>query len=100
MLDANRTIFDRYGPISGEFSEARARQWHRHVIATIVPNNAAIGRALKQNRMLLGPQERRVADIFEIHAMEFAARHLLNDWTAGSARFPESMGSILEGKAV
>lgn len=100
MLEANRTIFDRYSPISGEFSEARARQWHRHVRTTIVPNNAAIGRALKQNRTLLGPQERRVADIFEIHAMEFAARHLMNDWTAGSTRFPERMATILEGKAV
>jgi hypothetical protein len=100
MLEKNRAIFDQYGPIRGQFSEARARQWHRHVIATIVPNNAAIGRVLAQNRAMLGPQERLVADIFEIHALEFAARHLMGNWTAGSTRFPEDMSTIFEGEAV
>jgi hypothetical protein len=100
MLEANRAIFDQYGPILNDFSEARARQWQRHVIATIVPNNAAIGRALKQNRVLLGREERRVADLFEIHALEFAAGHLLGDWTTGSTRFPEGMSTLLEGEAV
>lgn len=99
LLEGNRAIFDQYGPAPGQFSEARAAQWHRHVIITIVPNNAAIGRVLKQNRALLGPQERRVADIFDIHAQELAARHLLGDWTSGSTRFPEEMSTIFEGQA-
>jgi hypothetical protein len=100
LLEENRVIFAQYGPIRGEFSESRAGQWRRHVIATIVPNNAAIGRVLKQNRSLLGPQERGVADLFAIHALEFAARHLLNDWTAGSTRFPEGMETIFEGDVI
>jgi hypothetical protein len=98
LLEENRAIFAQYGPIPGEFSEARAGQWRRHLVATIVPNNSAIGRVLKQNRSLLGPQERRIADLFAIHALEFAARHLLNDWTAGSTRFPEGMDTIFEGE--
>lgn len=100
LLEENRAIFDQYGPIPDEFSEARAHQWRRHVVATIVPNNTAIGRALKQNRSLLGPRERRISDLFAIHALEFAARHLLNDWTAGSTRFPDGMETIFEGDAV
>ena len=99
LLEGNRAIFDQYGPVSGQFSEARAAQWRRHVIATIVPNNAVVRRVLKRNRALLGPQECRVADIFDMHAQEFAARHLLGDWTAGSTRFPEDMSTIFEGEA-
>jgi hypothetical protein len=34
-----------------------------------------------------------------MHAQEFAARHLLGDWTAGSTRFPEDMNTIFEGEA-
>lgn len=97
MLEQNRVIYDQYGPSPGEFSEARTQQWHRHVVATMVPNNAAIGRALKRNLALLGPGERRTANIFDIHSTEFAARHLLNDWTAGSTRFPEELSTIFEG---
>lgn len=100
ILEANRAIFDQYGPVPELFSEARAAQWRRHVKATIVPNNAAIDRALKRNRALLGPQERRVADVFGIHAQEFAARHTLGDWTAGSTQFPQGMATIFEGDAV
>jgi hypothetical protein len=99
LLEGNRAIFDQYGPVPDQFSEARAAQWRRHVIATIVPNNAAVGRVLKHNRALLGPRERRVADIFDMHAREFAARHLLGDWTPGSTRFPEDMNTIFEGEA-
>ena len=100
LLEGNRAVFDQYSPVPGQFSEARAAQWRRHVKATIMPNNAAIVRVLKQNRALLGPQERRVADIFEVHAQEFAARHLLGDWTAGSTRFPQDMDTIFEGEAI
>ncbi|MFG2045752.1 HNH endonuclease [Dactylosporangium sp. NPDC048998] len=100
LLEENRVIFIQYGPVAGNFSEARATQWRRHVVSTIVPNNATIGRVLKQNRSLLGPQERRIADLFALHVMEFAARHLFRDWGAESTRFPDGMGSILTGEAV
>ncbi|WP_435209418.1 hypothetical protein [Micromonospora sp. bgisy143] len=100
LLDENRSIFLQYGPTPGDFSESRASQWRRHVARSIVPNNAVIDRVLKLNRSLLGQQERTVADLFSIHAAEFSARHLLNDWTAGSTRFPDGMEKIFEGEAV
>jgi hypothetical protein len=97
FLEENRSIFDQYGPTPGDFSEARASQWRRHAIATIVPNNAAIARALKRNRSLLGAKERRTADVFAIHAREFSERHLLKNLTAGSTQFPENMDMIFKG---
>lgn len=94
---ANRAIFRRYGPQDDEFSEERAAQWRRHALKTVVPNNAAIARVIKQNRMLLRPDEREAADEFMIHEAEFAARHVLNDWTAGSQTFPAGMDLLFEG---
>ncbi|GAA0534885.1 hypothetical protein GCM10010172_14980 [Paractinoplanes ferrugineus] len=97
MLEENRAIFLRYGPADGVFSEARASQWIRHAKGTIIPNNARIKRALQRNNALLGPSERRVAEEFSIHALEFEERHLFDDWTAGSSRFPTGMDDVLRG---
>ena len=97
LLAQNRAIFNTYGPREDEFSEARAAQWRRHALQTVVPNNAAIVRALRQNRRLLRPAERTVADLLTIHAEEFEARHVLGDWSAGSQTFPDGVDTIFEG---
>ena len=31
MLEGKRAVFDQYGPVAGQFSEARASQWRRYV---------------------------------------------------------------------
>lgn len=95
-LDENRAVFDSYGPSSEHYDDARAGQWRRHVMGTIIPNNAHIHRVLKKNRRLLNERERETADLFSIHATELAARHILGDWSAGGARFPDGMTTILE----
>ena len=100
LLEGNRAIFDQYGPVSGQFSEARAAQWRRHVIATIVPNNAVVRRVLKRNRALLGPQECPAWPT----SLTCMLKSSLHDtcWvtgTAGSTRFPEDMSTIFEGEA-
>ncbi|SCE77460.1 hypothetical protein GA0074695_1006 [Micromonospora viridifaciens] len=99
LLDENRSIFLRYGPAPGDFSESRASQWRRHVARSILPNNEMIARVLKVNRPLLGQQERHVANLFFIHMEEFSARHVLNEWGANSTRFPDGMNTIFEGEA-
>jgi hypothetical protein len=96
LLAQNRTIFNLYGPVRGDFSDERALQWRRHVRETVVPNNAAIDRALKQNRKLLLPKEQETADRFAVHRAEFEARHVLGDWSAGSQTFPSGMDALFE----
>ncbi len=96
MLAQNRTVFGRYGPRADEFSEERANLWRLHSRRTIVPNNQRILRALRQNRKLLTIEERATADLFELHVVEFDARHVLNDWSAGTQQFPSAMDFILE----
>jgi hypothetical protein len=97
LLAQNRTIFNIYGPREGDFSEGRAALWRRHAVQVVVPNNAAVLRAVKQNRGLLSAAEREVADLFAIHALEFEARQVLGEWAAGSQTFPEGMDTIFEG---
>lgn len=97
LLAQNRTIFDIYGPRQDDFSEERAALWRRHAVQTVVPNNAAVLRAVRQNRGLLSPAERDAADRFAIHVGEFEARHVLGEWPAGSQMFPNGMGTIFQG---
>ncbi|HEY3514607.1 MAG TPA: hypothetical protein VGL36_35835 [Kribbella sp.] len=97
LLAQNRTVFNLYGPREDDFSEERAAQWQRHAVQTVVPNNAAIQRVLTQNRRLLRPDERGIADLFNIHVTAFEARHILGDRGAGSLTFPEGMDAIFEG---
>ncbi len=98
LLAANRLIYDRYGPKSGEFSDATASRWHRHVRGTILPNNREILRVLEMNRDLLRTDEADTINLFALHVRELEHRHLLNDWTAGSTRFPDELTSILDGE--
>ncbi|WP_369134240.1 HNH endonuclease signature motif containing protein [Modestobacter sp. I12A-02662] len=95
-LDENRMIFTHYGPLREAVTEEGAAQWRRHVVATVIPNNANVQLALKRNRALLTPDEQATADLFSLHVFEFEARHLLDDFTAGSTRFPVAMDTILK----
>lgn len=95
LMGENRTVFDTYGP-DDHFSDERAQRWHYHAVRSIVPNNATIARILKANRRLLTGEELRVAAEFDLHQVEFAARHVLDDFSAGALRFPEDMNKILK----
>lgn len=96
LLAANRVVHRRYGPVDDEFSEERAALWRRHVIGTVIGNNAAVDRVLRVNRDLLTSAERDVVDLFAVHVREFEARHLLGDWSAGTLRFPKMMDRLFE----
>ncbi len=95
MLEENDTIFRLYGP-DHSFSDDRAQRWRHHAVRKIVPNNAAISRGLSSNRSLLTASERKTADLFEIHQSEFAARHVLDDFSAGTLTYPVEMNDILK----
>ncbi len=96
LLAENHTIFGTYRPLDDDFSAERAQQWRNHSVSRLVPNNAKIVRVLAANRHLLTPEERSTADRFKLHADEFAARHVLDDYTGGTSRYPESMDDILK----
>jgi hypothetical protein len=96
LLAANHVVHRRYGPVDDEFSEERATLWRRHVLGTMIGNNATVNRVLQVNRELLTPAERNVADLFAVHIREFEARHLLGDWSAGTLVFPEGMDQLFK----
>ncbi|GAA3221961.1 hypothetical protein GCM10010488_23200 [Oerskovia jenensis] len=98
-LEQNLAIHETYGPDGSRLDEARAAQWRRHVVATIVPNNADICRVLSANRRLLTAAERGIVSRYKLHVDEFERRHVLDDFTAGGMRFPKEMHLLLEGGA-
>lgn len=98
LIEANKAVFDRYGPRAGVFDDERADQWQRHVAGTIIPNNQHLQHVLHANRQLLTAQEKATFHTWAIHAQEFEERHVKGDWTAGSTRFPTEMATILEGE--
>ena len=95
-LSDNRTVFLAYGPIKDDFSEDRAHQWRQLAVSRLVPNNAEIERALRVNRHLLTPDERAIADRFSLHQEQFAARHVLQDYSASATLYPEGMDDIFK----
>jgi hypothetical protein len=98
LLEENGLIHRLYAPRPGAFSEAAAERWRGHMMARIIPNNRTIRRVLERNRHLLTGDELDTLAMFALHALELEHRHLLNDWTAESTRFPERMSSILDLK--
>lgn len=96
LLSANRTVFTLYGPLDGVFDDTRADQWRRHVKDMIIPNNQKLMRLLQVNRELLTDAEKATADVFSVHAQQLEERHLEQNWTPGSIKFPTAMESILE----
>lgn len=96
LLEANRTVFDLYGPVAGVFDDDRADQWRRHIASTVIPNNQMVQRVVHANRKLLTAKEKTTFHMFAIHAQELEERHLKGDWTAGSTRFPPAMASMLQ----
>lgn len=95
-LADNRTVFLAYGPIEDDFSEDRAHQWSQLAVGRLVPNNAEVSRALQLNRHLLTLDERVIADRFSLHQDQFAARHVLHDYSANATLYPEGMDDIFK----
>lgn len=95
-LADNRTVFLAYGPIEDDLSEDRAHQWSQLAVGRLVPNNAEVAGALRVNRHLLTPDERVIADRFSLHQDQFAARHVLHDYSANATLYPEGMDDIFK----
>lgn len=94
-LDTNRTIHARYGPVGDPYRDGNPALWRRHARATIVPNNRKILRTLEANRHLLTQGERESLAIYQLHVEQFERRHVLDDFTTGTERFPASIDNIL-----
>ena len=95
-LDDNHIVFRQYGPTNDDLSEDKAYQWRQLAVSRIVPNNAEIARVLQANRHLLTPTERTTMGEFIIHQNQFAARHIFNDNSTCTMRYPERMDEIFE----
>jgi hypothetical protein len=93
-LDDNALIHTKYGPVGDPYQQGDSVLWLRHARSTIVPNNRTILRALDANRHLLTPEEQRVVAIYRLHVEQFESRHVLDDFTTGTERFPEAIQRV------
>ncbi|MFC4859204.1 hypothetical protein [Actinophytocola glycyrrhizae] len=94
-LETNRAIHTRYGPVGDPYRHGNPALWRRHARATIVPNNRKILRVLEANRHLLTRDEQEILAVYRLHVDQFEGRHVLEDFTTGTERFPEAIERIL-----
>ncbi|MEU0213232.1 hypothetical protein [Streptomyces canus] len=98
-LDENAVIHARYGPVGDPYQRGDSILWLRHARSTIVPNNRRVLRVLDANRHLLMPEEQRLVAIYRLHVEQFENRHVLDDFTTGTERFPEAIQRVfLDGR--
>jgi hypothetical protein len=98
VLEANRVVFDKYGPEQGEvdYIGEKAGSWRRKAIETIIPNSYRALAMLDLNRSLLRAEETSLVEEWRQHVDDLAARHVLNIPEVGGLRFPVGILTILE----
>ncbi|MFD6277188.1 HNH endonuclease signature motif containing protein [Streptomyces sp. NPDC060209] len=94
LLDENFAVISRYGPQEDPYSGRDSSLWFKYARATIVPNNRRILQILDANRYLLTKKEKEISTIYKLHVSQFEDRHILDDFTSGTERFPVEMHSI------
>lgn len=94
LLDDNAIIHTKYGPARDPYLQGDAIRWHQHARSTIVPNNRRILQVLDANRHLLTPGEEHALAIYRLHVEQFENRHVLDDFTTGTERFPEAISEV------
>ncbi|MGW0669712.1 HNH endonuclease [Streptomyces sp. NPDC002746] len=94
LLDDNALIHTRYGPVGDPYRQGDPVLWIRHARSTIVPNNRRVLRALDANRHLMTPEEQQILAIYRLHVEQFESRHVLDDFTTGTERFPVGIQNI------
>lgn len=94
-LDANRAIHTNFGPVGDPYRDGNPALWRRHARGTIVPNNRKIRQVLEANRHLLTRDEQETLAVYQLHVEQFEDRHILDDFTTGTERFPEAIERIL-----
>ncbi len=86
LFRENKTIFDTYGPHSGEQFNPESnypRIWLRKIREFIIPNNKKIVKIIDKNQSLLSDDELLVFELFKHHADDFEGKHLFNLDTSG-----------------
>lgn len=94
LLDDNALIHTKYGPAGDPYRQGDPIHWHQHARSTIVPNNRRILQVLDANRRLLTPEEEQALAIYRLHVEQFENRHVLDDFTTGTERFPEAINDV------
>ncbi len=97
-LDANSAIHSKYAPVGDPYKDGKPALWLRHARATIVPNNRKILRVLAANRHLLTRAEEENLAVYRLHVEQFEDRHILDNFTTGTERFPKAIERILLGE--
>lgn len=99
LLMANRVIHSTYGPESdaalNPLSDA-VEQWHRHILADIIPNNRRVAELLQRNKHLLSVEQKLVAARFLVHKEGFEYNHLSGEKNASVPMFPKEMHDLFQ----
>jgi len=93
ILQANKTIFDTYGPLTEERYNPESsipRVWLRKVRSSIILNNRKILNFCDLNRHLLSGDELATLELFRQHVDDFEAKHIFG-FESNGLQFPSDL---------
>ena len=96
LLNENREIFQRYGPMTEERFNPESSlpvQWLRKIRVKLIPNNRRLLAACDANYALLTQQESETVEAFRQHVDDFEAKHLGESDQNGS-QFPPAIEQL------
>lgn len=99
LLQKNKSIFEAYGPHCHDSANPLSesfKQWQRHVIMTILPNNRRVEALLVKNIDLLNEQEKGVLRQFSVHVEAFEYNHISGEKNSSAPLFPTKLNTILQ----
>ncbi|MGW3186105.1 hypothetical protein ACWDD9_43240 [Kitasatospora sp. NPDC001119] len=95
ILDSNAAIHARYGPVGDPYRQGNPTLWRKYARSIVVPNNREILRVFEANLHLMTREEQETVAIWRLHVQQFESRHILDDFSTGTERFPEAISRIL-----
>lgn len=99
LLQKNKSIFEAYGPHCHDSANPLSesfKQWQRHVIMTILPNNRRVEALLVKNIDLLNEQEKGVLRQFSVHVEAFEYNHISGEKNSSAPLFSTKLNTILQ----
>ncbi|WP_433630179.1 hypothetical protein [Chryseobacterium cucumeris] len=96
ILNENKYIFTKYGPMSDEQFNPESetpKRWLSKVRQHILPNNRKLYNIINQNYHLLNSNEIEIVEAFKQHVLDFEERHLENA-DIDAAQFPKEFSNI------
>ena len=99
LLQANRKIFEVYGPNEKNMEDITSEKkelWEQIIKSDVIPNSIKIVDLLTEKYEMLTERDKELFQEYRVHVNGFIKNHEGNGYVFDAPRFPEDMYTILE----